>query len=70
MTAKWLAVAAVLATSPATAQGYPLEPPITPAPTLCYTNAPYTIADQYYGYQSYAGDWVTRSIRRRGEPAF
>ncbi len=20
--------------------------------------------------QSYAGDWVTRSIRRRGEPAF
>jgi hypothetical protein len=52
MTAKWLAVAAVLATSPATAQGYPREPPITPAPTLCYTNAPYTIADQYYGYQA------------------
>jgi hypothetical protein len=38
MTPKWLAVAAMLATSPASAQGYPLEPPIAPAPTLCYTN--------------------------------
>ena len=24
----------------------------------------------YVGAASYAGDWVTRSIRRRGEPAF
>ena len=52
MNVKWPAIAAVLAASPASAQVYPLQPPlqppITPAPALCYTNAPYTLADQYY----------------------
>jgi hypothetical protein len=56
MNVKWPAIAAVLAASPASAQVYPLQPPlqppITPAPALCYTNAPYTLADQYYGYQA------------------
>jgi antirestriction protein ArdC len=46
-------------------------------PCNAVTNRPYSGCNvvllwmaQAAGYRSYAGDWVTRSIRRRGEPAF
>lgn len=62
-----LATAALTALlSPAAAQNYlpgppiivhplvaaPLPPVVNAAPGFCFVNAPFTVADQYYGYQA------------------